>query len=171
MCAGGPRTAAAVACAGGGGARGRCWGTAKMQVSGSGWAESPCCCCIVGAGCGRLAGEVDWDELFLLTGGSRGRLFGHLAGLQAHARPNGGQNLGPQPAQLVGPPLSSKENKLPAGSASAGGGGVITTATSAKNANAITTDKISLGGRYNTVLCFTCANCTLTSRINLHRCV
>jgi len=93
-----------------------------------------------------LAGEVDQAELFLLTGGSRGRLFGRLAGLQAHARPNGGQNLGPRPPQLVGPPLSSKENKLRGGSASAGGGGVITTTTSAKNANAITTDKISRGG-------------------------
>ena len=83
-----------------------------------------------------MAGEGDWDELFLLTGGSRGRLFGHLAGLQAHARPNGGQNLGPRPAQLVGPPLSSDQIELPDGSASAGGGGMTTKTTSAKNDNA-----------------------------------
>ena len=93
-----------------------------------------------------MAGEVDQAELFLLTGGSRGRLFGRLAGLQAHARPNGGQNLGPRPPQLVGPPLSSEEIELPGGSASAGGGGMTTKTTSAKNDNAITTDKISPGG-------------------------
>ena len=121
---------------------GRGW----REVLGFGWAESPCCCCILGAGCGRLAGEVDWDELFLLTGGSRGRLFGHLAGLQAHARQNAGQNSGPRPAQLVGSPLSSDQIELPRGSASAGGGGMTTKTTSAKNDNAITTDKISLGG-------------------------
>ena len=93
-----------------------------------------------------MAGEVDWAELFLLTGGSRGRLFGRLAGLQAHARQNAGQNSGPRPAQLVGPPLSSDQIELPGGSASAGGGGMTTKTTSAKNDNAITTGKISSSG-------------------------
>ena len=54
--------------------------------------------------------------------------------------------MGPRPAQLVGPPLSSEEIKLPGGSASVGGGGMTTKTTNAQNANAITTDKISPGG-------------------------
>ena len=111
-----------------------------------------------------MVGEVDWAELFLLTGGSRGRLFGHLAGLQAHARPNGGQNLGTRLAQLVGPLLSSDQIELPGGSASAGGGGMTTKTTSAKNDNAITTDKISPGGWCNKTFCFACVNCTQNCR-------
>ena len=54
--------------------------------------------------------------------------------------------MGPQLAQLVGPPLSSDQIELSGGSASAGGGGMTTKTTSAKNDNAITTDKISPGG-------------------------
>ena len=114
-----------------------------------------------------MVGEVDQAELFLLIGGSRGLLFGHLAGLQAHARQNGGQNSGPRPAQLVGPPLSSDQIELPGGSASAGGGGMTTKTTSAKNDNAITTDKISPGGWYNKNFCFACVNCT---QINYAKC-
>ena len=45
------------------------------------------------------------------------------------------------------PPLSSEEIDLSGGSASAGGADVITTTTSAKNANAITTDTINPGER------------------------
>ena len=93
-----------------------------------------------------MAGEVDQAELFLLIGGSRGLFLGHLVGLQAHARQISGQNSGPRPAQLVGSPLSSDQIELPDGSASAAGGGMTTKTTSAKNDNAITTDKISPGG-------------------------
>ena len=67
----------------------------------------------VGGGMGIFAyfgipkGEVVWAELFLLIGGAKGLHCGHLAGLQAHARQNAGQNSGPRPVQLVGSPLSS----------------------------------------------------------------
>ena len=50
------------------GARLEAGGRGWREVLGSGWAESPCCGCNLGAGCGRLLGEVDWAELFLLLG-------------------------------------------------------------------------------------------------------
>ena len=140
----GLRTAAAVACAGGGWARGRCWGTAKMKVSGSGWAESPCCGCILGAGCGRLLGEVDWAKLFLLIGVKLWPARGHLAGAGGLRRRNGGEISGPRSPQPPVPPLSSEEIELPGGSASAGGAAVITTTTGTRNAYAIITDTIRL---------------------------
>ena len=72
---------------------------------------------------------------------------GHLAGPGGLRRRNGGEISGPRAPQPAVPPLSSEEIELCGGSASAGGAGVITTTTSAKNANAITTDTISPGGR------------------------
>ena len=72
---------------------------------------------------------------------------GHLAGHGGFRQRNGGEILGPQAPQPAVPPLSSEEIELSGGSASAGGAAVSTTATSAKNANAITTDTISPGER------------------------
>ena len=142
------------------GARLEAGGRGWREVLGSGWAESPCCCCILGAGCGRLLGEVDWAELFLLIGVRLWPARGHLAGAGGLRRRNGGENSGPRSPQPPVPPLSSEEIELPGGSASAGGAAVITTTTRTRNANAIITDTIRHGGRYNKNLCFTGANCT-----------
>ena len=81
-----------------------------------------------------------WWECTNLAGGLRRR--------------NGGEISGPRATQPTEPQLSSEKIELCGGSASAGGAGVITTTTSAKNANAITTDTINPGGRRKLSICF-----------------
>ena len=128
------------------GARIEAGGRGWREVLGSGWAESPCCCCILGARCGRLRGEVDWAELFLLIGVRLWPARGHLAGAGGLRRRNGGEISGPRSPQPPVPQLSSKEIELSGGSASAGGAAVIITTTKTRNANAIITNTIRPGG-------------------------
>ena len=107
-----------------------------------------------------MLGEVDWAELFLLIGVRLWPARGHLAGAGGLRRRNGGEISGPRSPQPPVPPLSSEEIELPGGSASAGGAAVIITTTRTKNTNAIITDTIRHGGRYNKNLCFAGKNCT-----------
>ena len=85
---------------------------------------------------------------------------GHLACPRGLRRRNGGEISGPRSPQPPVPPLSSTEIELPRGSTSAGGAAVITTTTRTRNANAIITDTIRHGGRYNKNLCSAGKKCT-----------